>query len=471
MTTSLLRRTALLSAGLLLFAASTQAQQGLTPSQRARIDSAALQVLAATGAPSASIAVVLDGAIAYEKAYGNARLAPDVPATPAMRYSIGSVSKQFTAAAVMLLVEEGKLSLDDKVTKWLPDLTRANEVTIRQLLSMTSGYQDYWPHDYVFTAMQQPATPERIMNEWAKKPLDFDPGTRWQYSNTNYVIAGVIIERVAGMPFMQFLQQRILTPLGMTSAVNVDSAPLGARDAGRYLRNALGPLREAPKEGRGWLFAAGGLGMTAHDLARWNIALIEGKVLKPESHAEMQTVTRLGNGVGTTYGLGVNATLAGGRRRISHGGAVSGFLTTNEVYPDDRAAIVVFANTYPGAADPNGTIASRIRGIIFERSDSVAAAALTRMRAVYDGLQRGTIDRSQLSPNASAYFTDAVLADYAASLGPLGAPKSFEPAGEFTRGGMTGRRYMVKAGERTLGVSVFVWPDGKIEQYLVERAD
>jgi CubicO group peptidase (beta-lactamase class C family) len=309
------------------------------------------------------------------------------------------------------------------------------------------------------------------MNEWAKKPLDFDPGTRWQYSNTNYVIAGVIVERVAGMPFMPFLRTRIFTPLGMTSVTNVDSAPLGPGDAGRYLRNALGPLREAPKEGRGWLFAAGGLGMTAHDLALWDIALIEGKVLRPESHAAMQTVTRLANGVGTTYGLGVNATLVGGRRRISHGGAVSGFLTTNEVYPGDRAAIVVFANTYPGAADPNGTLAGRIRGIIFERSDSVAAAALVRMRAVYDGLHRGTIDRSQLSPNASAYFTDAVLADYAASLGPLGAPKSFEPAGEFTRGGMTGRRYMVRAGERTLSVSTFVWPDGKIEQYLVERAE
>src|SRR5687767_5210281 len=109
----------------------------------------------------------------------------------------------------------------------------------------------------------------------------------------------------------------------------------------------------------------------------------------------MQEITRLSSGVGTTYGLGVNATLVGGRRRISHGGAVSGFLTTNEVYPDERAAVVVFANTYPGAADPNGTIASRIRGIIFERSGSVAAAALTRMRAIYADLQRGRIDGSQ----------------------------------------------------------------------------
>ena len=452
-------------------AAPVLAQDSLSASQRARIDSAVTQVLASTGAPSASIAVVLDGRIVYERAYGSARLEPDVAATPAMRYSIGSVSKQFTAAAILLLAEAGKLSLDDKVAKWLPELTRAREVTIRQLLSMTAGYQDYWPQDYVFPAMQQPAAAGRILDEWARKPLDFDPGTRWQYSNTNYVIAGLIVERAGGMPFMRFLQQRIFTPLGMTSATSVDSAPLGAGDAGGYLRNALGPLRQAPKEGRGWLFAAGGLGMTAHDLARWDVAVIDGKVLRAASHRAMQTDTRLSNGTGTGYGLGVGISAPMGRRRISHGGAVSGYLTANEIYPDNRAAIVVFANAYPGAAGPTGSIAGRIRGIIFEKADSAAAAALARMRGIFGELQQGRVDRAQLSSNASAYFTEAVLADYSGSLGPLGTPTSFEPTGEFTRGGMTGRGYVIKAGPRTLSLSTFTLPDGRIEQYLVERAD
>ena len=114
-----------------------------------------------------------------------------MPATTEMRYSIGSISKQFTAAAILLLAEDRKLSLDDKVAQWLPGLTRANDVTMRQVLSMTSGYQDFWPQDYVMPPMMLPTTAQQIMNGWAKIPLDFEPGTKWQYSNTNYVIAGV----------------------------------------------------------------------------------------------------------------------------------------------------------------------------------------------------------------------------------------------------------------------------------------
>src|SRR6185369_1848920 len=162
---------------------------------------------------------------AYSHAYGLASLDPQRPATPQMRYSIGSISKQFTAAAILMLAEEGKLSLDDKVVRWLPELTRANEVTIRQLLSMTSGYQDFWPQDYVMPGMLQPVTPQGIAIEWAKKPLDFEPGTRWQYSNTNYTIAGMILEKVSGMPVFDFLQKRIFTPLHMTTVFNVDDGP------------------------------------------------------------------------------------------------------------------------------------------------------------------------------------------------------------------------------------------------------
>jgi len=155
-------------------------------------------VLDVTGAPSASIAVVRSGEIVYERAYGDGRVDPRTPATPSMRYAIGSVSKQFTATAVLLLDEEGKLSLDDKVAKWFPQLTGASEVSLRQLLSMTSGYQDYWPQDYVFSDMQRPATARTILQRWASTALDFAPGTKWQYSNTNYVIAAAIVERVTG---------------------------------------------------------------------------------------------------------------------------------------------------------------------------------------------------------------------------------------------------------------------------------
>ena len=465
-----LRRLARLPArlALALALAAPAAAQQLTPVERARIDSAALAVLAGTGAPSASVAVVRGGELVYERAWGDARTG--TPATPAMRYAIGSVSKQFTATAVLLLAEEGKLSLDDSVARWFPELTRAREVTVRQLLSMTAGYQDYWPQDYVYMAMQRPTTAEAITQRWAKQALDFDPGTTWQYSNTNYVIAGAIVEKAAGMPFMDFLRQRIFTKLGMTSVADFDAGPLAATDAGAYLRNAIGPLRDAPKEGRRWLFGAGQLAMTARDLATWDISVIDQRILKPASYREQQKTMLLADGTSTGYGLGVNVGTAGGRRRISHGGAVSGYTTSNYIYPDDRAAIVVFTNIYPGAAGAAGQIASRIASVIFASADSTDAAARELARRVYDGLAKGTIDRSLLTANANAYFTAQVVGDYAASLGPLGEPGEFSVGASGLRGGLRIYGARIRAGAVTMDLTMMLAPDGKIEQYIVARA-
>jgi D-alanyl-D-alanine carboxypeptidase len=448
---------------------ASRAQQ-LTTAERANIDSAALSVLASTNAPSASIAIVRGGAIVYEKGYGDARVEPRAAATTAMRYSIGSVSKQFTATAILLLAEDGKLSLDDRVSKWHPGLTRANEITIRQLLSMTAGYQDYWPQDYVFTDMQRPTTADAIMRRWAGKPLDFDPGTKWQYSNTNYVIAGDIIEKVSGMPLMQFMRERIFRPLGMESVADFNEGPLSASDAGAYLRNALGPLRPAPKEGKGWLFGAGQLAMTAHDLAIWNIAVMNGSLLRAASYKEQQRDMLLATGLSTRYGLGVSLSAPGGRRRISHGGAVSGYTTTNEVYPDDKAAIVVFTNIYPGAAGASGQIAGRISGVLFAGTDSAGLRARDVARRIYDSLMKGTIDRSLFTPDANAYFSPEVIADYKSSLEPLGAPTEFSSGGESLRGGMTIRSYRIRAGGRVMDLTTMSLPDGRIDQYLIARA-
>jgi D-alanyl-D-alanine carboxypeptidase len=161
-------------------AASAQTDAALA----ARVDSIANQVLKATGVPSATVAVVTHGRVAYANAYGCAKLDPCVTATPDMRYAIGSISKQFTAVAALLLQQDGKLSLDDPVSKFIPGLTRGNEVTVRQLLSHTSGYQDFWPQDYVMPMMLTATTPQAIADRWGKQPLDFTPGSRWQYSNT-----------------------------------------------------------------------------------------------------------------------------------------------------------------------------------------------------------------------------------------------------------------------------------------------
>jgi D-alanyl-D-alanine carboxypeptidase len=247
--------------------AKANAQTELPTEMQKKIDKVVMDALSKTGVPSVSVAIVKNGQIAYLHAYGNARLDPKTLAKPEMRYSIGSISKQFTAAAILLLQEQGKLSLDDKVSKFIPGLTRADEVTVRQLLSHTSGYQDYWPQDYVMPMMLRPVDARKILDTWARKPLDFDPGTKWQYSNTNYVIAGLIVEKVSGEPLLQFLQQEIFTPLKTKSVADTDKVKLGDTDPTGYMRYALGPARPAPKEGSGWLFAAGELAMPAEDLA------------------------------------------------------------------------------------------------------------------------------------------------------------------------------------------------------------
>ncbi len=451
---------------ILVFAAfNAIAQTQLSADLIEKIDKVATDTLSKTGVPSASVAIVKDGQIVYTKAYGDARLDPRMPATPQMRYSIGSISKQFTATAILLLQEQRKLSLDDKVAKYIPNLTRANEVTIRQLLSHTSGYQDYWPQDYVMPMMLQPVTAQKILEIWARKPLDFDPGTKWQYSNTNYVIAGVIIEKVARMPLLRFLQERVFTPLGMTGVSDSDQAKLGDTDPTGYLRYALGPLRPAPKEGRGWLFAAGELAMPAADLAKWDISIMDQKLMNPMSYREFGTDVLLKNGLSTHYGLGVDVNSQAGHRALSHGGEVSGFTAQNTVFPDDRAAVVVLTNQ--DAASASGAIANGIAPLLFATNDPQTPAKLEQAKKIFEGLQHGTIDRSLFTDNANSYFSAEALKDFASGLGPLSKPQQFDQVSQGLRGGMTLRVYLIKFPQKTLRAWTYEMPDGRLEQYQV----
>ena len=441
----------------------------LGPELREKIDRIAKDALAQTDVPSASVAVVKDGQIAYVQAYGKSRLDPQTPASSEMRYSVGSISKQFTATAILMLAEQGKLSLDDPVAKYIPDLTRANEVTIRELLSHTSGYQDYWPQDYVPPFMTRAITADKILDLWARKPLDFSPGTKWQYSNTNYVIAGVIVEKVSGKSLLDFLQERMFSPLGMQRVDNIDLHRLPETDATGYMRYALGPPRVAPKEGPGWLFAAGELAMPAPELAKWDIGMLSQRLLKPASYKEMQTAVKLKDGSATRYGLGLQVGAVSGHRMVSHGGEVSGFTAQNTVFPDDNIAIVVLTNQ--DAAEAAGLIARQIGTLMLASAGSAGGAKLERDRAIFTGLQQGKLDRSLFTDNANSYFSAQALQDFAASLGSLGQPLEFEPAGEQGRGGMMARNYRVTFPKQTLFVSTFEMPDGKLEQYMVGAAN
>lgn len=447
------------------FTLSAQTVDTIDPALKARIDHVAADVMKLRQVPSASVAIVQGQKIVYTHAYGLARMHPDKPATPEMRYSIGSISKQFAATAILLLQEQGKLTLDDPVGKYVPGLTRGNEVTIRQILSHTSGYQDYSPEDYPVESQLKPVTPREILDTWATKPLDFEPGTQWQYSNTNYVIAGLIIEKVSGEKLFDFLGEHIFSPLGMKSAWNSDHKELPPADAAPYVRSALGPLRACPNGGEGWMFAAGELAMTAHDVAVWDISLMQRTVLKSASYDQMFTEVRLKDGKGTHYGLGVEVTERDGHRSIEHSGEVNGFVSDNEVLIDDGVAVTVLTNHMAsGASQIAQLAAATVAGV---KPSPTEAQALD----IYHGLQKGQIDRSVLAPNLNAYFNAQTVADYRDSLGPLGDPLTFRQVTESLRGGMTFRVFRIQYPTSRLRLTTYTYPDGKLEQYLVEPSD
>lgn len=427
----------------------------------AQIDAVTQEWLAATGAPSVSIALVQHGVLTYTRAYGKAQLAPARAATTSTRYAIDSVSKEFTAAAVLLLVEQGKLSLDDPVAKWFPELGDASKATVRHLLTHTSGIRDFWPQDFVPPPMLRPTSTEGILDEWARRPLDFKPGTDWQYSNTGYVLAGAIVEKVSGERLMDFLQRHVFTPLKMDHVTEDDTHPLSSGDAVAYTRQGLGPARRAPKEGAGWLFAAAGLAMTPSELALWDISLMNRSLLAPSSYdAQFNRVT-LEDGTKKDYGLGLEIEQVQGRVRIGHDGEGSGFLAANRIWPDDKTAIVVLTND--DWADP-GELVDRVAFAVLPPT-----AREARARAIFSQFQRGTLDRTLFTDSGNSLLTDQALADLEASLGPLGPARLIELERENKRGGLITRRWKILCRSKRLEALERGYPDGKLEQFLVTR--
>jgi CubicO group peptidase (beta-lactamase class C family) len=315
--------------------------------------------------------------------------------------------------------------------------------------------------------MRESTTAQHILDVWAKKPLDFDPGTRWQYSNTNYVIAGLIVEKVSGMPLMNFLQANVFKPLDMRSVWNSDAEGLGDTDASGYIRYALGPLRPAPKEGKGWMFAAGELAMPAYDLAKWNISVMNRSLLTPKSYDEMIAAVKLKDGTDSHYGLGLFVRNSLGHTYYEHSGEVSGFVSDNMVFPDDKAAIAVLTNQ--DAARAAAIIARGLVPIVLGVDTQPPNEAEKQALEIFTGLQQGKIDRALFTPNCNAYFSQQSLEDFQTSLSSLGEPTALKKTTEELRGGMTFRVFSVVLPNSTqhLQVTTYTMPDGKLEQYLV----
>ena len=444
----------------------------LNPEQQKQVDAAVRKVVEDSGVPSASVGLVQNNRVVYARAFGLARLQPPVPASAAMAYPIGSISKQFTATAVLLLQQEGKLRLDDPVAKYFPSLTRASDVTLRNLLTHTSGYQDYAPQDYTIPRWRQPGDPLKVVEEFAGKPLDFEPGTQWQYSNTNFVLAALIVQKVSGMPFAEFLRTRVLEPAKLQDVLNLNTDQAQLQVTG-YLRNALAPLRPAGLEAPGWYFGDGDLAMPVASLLTWDLTLLNETLLLKASYAEMESSFHLKDGEDSHYGLGVSIRTIAGQRAIEHSGEVGGFVAENLLLPESKVAIAVLTNQEASGAA--GEIARALLPIVTARAvaggpaESTAEAFAVKLQPIMAGLEQGRIDRSLLTADANDYFSPVALMDFESSLAPLGTVSEVRREGAALRGGMTFGSYRVSfSGGTAVHVTVYLQPDGRIEQLLVE---
>jgi CubicO group peptidase (beta-lactamase class C family) len=415
-----------------------------------------------------AVAIMKDGQLVLVKGYGKRSLADRRPVEDDTLFAIGSVSKQFTCAAVLLLAEAGKLSIHDPVAKYYPDLTRAKDITLLDLMNHTSGYPDYYPLDFLDRRLQRRIDPDELLRRYAGGKLDFEPGTRWSYSNTGYILLGRVIEKVSDQSLGEFLARRIFKPLGMEHTF-YELTESDSRLATGYTTFLLSDPESVAPESNGWLGGAGGIYSTPADLAKWNLALIEGKVLKPESYAVMTTPRKLADGKLTEYGCGLSIKTQGGRQVLSHNGAVSGFNTWNSVIPSTRCAVTMTCNIEGGL----GSLPNQILSLLLKEASNVPAVigptTVETVKKVFDQLQKGKVDRKQLAEEFNHYLTDEKIAGAAKRLKPYGAPTKAEVLSTHERGGMevTMTRLTFKTG--ALKAQMYRTPDGRIEQFLVNK--
>ena len=452
-------------------AVASLASAQLPADTQSKIAALAQQTLADTGVPSASIAVLDHGKIAYAQAFGLADVATHKPASASIAYPIGSISKQFTAQAALLLQQQGKLSIDDPVSKYFPNFTHANQVTLRNLMTMTSGYEDFAPQDYIIPAWTHDISPLTNVTEWATRPLDFTPGTDWQYSNTNYVMLGLILEKVTGEPLMKFIRENLLDPLHLPGVFNTYTQR-EKLDVTGYVSYAMQPVRVLPLEGNGWYLGDGDLAMPASTLALWDRGIIDQSLLSPASYKQFETPFILQNGTDSRYGLGTFVRAFNHRRLLEHSGEVGGYVAENMVFPEDQIAIVVLTNEVASSAASK--IASHIASMLLPDTQPSAPAATPadtlapELQTILTGFQTATINRTLFTTDCNAYFTPEALADFKATLAPLGAVQSVTRMHNSLRGGMTFGSYKATfANGTSLLLSTYLTSDGKLEQLLI----
>jgi CubicO group peptidase (beta-lactamase class C family) len=329
--------------------------------------------------------------VLFSKGYGSADLEWDIPNSPNTRFRLGSVTKQFTAASILLLEERGKLSISDPVKKYLADAPAAwDKITIFNVLTHTAGLPNFTGFPDYEKLAPFPTTAAELVARFRDKPLDFDPGEKWSYSNSGYVLLGYLIEKISGDPYEKFVRDNIFTPLGMKDSGYDSNTAIIAHRASGYAMGKNG------YENAGFIHmtiphGAGALYSTTEDLLKWEQGLFGGKVLKPASIEKMTTPFK------NNYAFGVGVETVNGRKIIAHNGGIQGFATELEYYPEDKLTVVVLENV-TGAVPP-GEIAKKLVALAHgenvtltsERKEiTLDAKSLSRYEGAY-----------QMGPNAT----------------------------------------------------------------------
>ncbi len=451
-------------------AASSAVTPVLASLSPADLDAFITATVAAQRAIGVTVGVMRNGEVIFAKGYGLANTAAKAAVTPDTLFAIGSVTKQFTCAVALQLEQERKLSFDDPVAKYAPRLTRAGDITVRDIGGMVSGYRDYYPLDFVDRPMAAARPSAEIVADFAARRLDFEPRARYSYSNTGYLLLGQIAAQAGGEPFATALQRRLFTPLGLTRT-RYEPARGGAGMAEGYTPLGLGAAEPAVPEGTGWIGAAGGIWSTPSDLLRWDLALIDGKVLAPRSWATMTTPRPLSDGRTSAYGCGQSIRDRGPVLVLQHGGAVSGFGARNALIPSSRSAVAVMANA-DWAGGVLDAIESAVLAQLMPAADAPTVAGPPSRDVALDLLAQirtGEVTRALLGDEYNAFLTPARLAVMAKSLADGGEVSDVQPGPIRERGGMEVSSLALKVGSTAASTLMYRTPDGKVQEFLFSR--
>lgn len=324
--------------------------------------------------PGAVVLVQKDGKALFEKAYGMANMELGVKMQPNHILRLGSITKQFTAVAMLMLVQEGKVSLDDDLTKYLPDYpTGGRKITVAQLLNHTSGIKSYTSMEDFTKIWRTDMSVTELIDHFKNEPFDFEPGERWEYNNSAYILAGAIIEKASGMSYAEFLQQKIFKPLGMTDSYYDVSEKVVPRRVPGYGRGE-GGVENAPFLSMTLPYAAGSLMSTVADLGKWDEALYTEKLVKKPLLEKAWTATRLNDSTMTHYGFGWGFNDYEGHRLVYHSGGINGFVTDGIRVPDQHLYVVCLSNSPSG--DPAALTLKIVKTILGKSDEKPAAIEL-----------------------------------------------------------------------------------------------